>query len=348
MALALPPAPRICLVMMSAVGDAVHALPVVTALKRHDPSCRITWVIQPGPHALVAGHPAVDEFVLFERSGRWRAFLDVRRKLVGRRFDLVLDLQVYFKASVVTLLAAAPVKLGFDRARARDLNWLVTTHRIPPHPPQHVQDQYFEFLGALGVPHEPPEWGLGPWEEEERARQRSFVAEVGRPYAAINLATSNPDRDWLPERWAAVVDALRERYGLASVLVGARSDRELAYEREIRGAARHTPFSALGSGLRGLVGILDAAELVLALDSAPLHMAVALDRPVISLMANADPRRTGPYRRFHDLIVDAYHDPGEEGPVSTRRRWGRMPRITAEEVLDRVAVWDRRYRGGRG
>ncbi|MBW3655451.1 MAG: hypothetical protein KY444_05045, partial [Gemmatimonadetes bacterium] len=147
----LPRSARVLIVMMSAVGDAVHVLPVVTALKRHDPTLHITWVLQPGPASLVRGHPGVDEIVIFERKGGWRAFADVRRKLAGRRFDVVLDLQVYFKASIVTALASAPVKLGFDRARARDWNWLVTGPRIPPHAPQHVQDQYFEFLDALGV-----------------------------------------------------------------------------------------------------------------------------------------------------------------------------------------------------
>lgn len=337
---------RVAIVMMSAIGDAVHVLPVVNALKRFAPTLHLTWILQPGPASLVGGHPAVDEVLRVDPARGWRAFAEVGRELRRRRFDLVLDLQVAFKAGLVTALSRAPVKLGFDRARARDLNWLFTTRRIPPRPPGHVQDQYFEFLDAIGVPHGTAEWGLGPWGEEERARQREFVASVGRPYAAINVATSNPDRDWLPERWAAVVDTLHDRYGLASVLVGAATEREREIERAIRSAAKRDTVSALGSGLRGLVGILDAAELVLALDSAPLHVAVALDRPVVSLMANADPRRTGPYRRFHDLIVDAYHDPGEDAPVSMRRRWGRMPRITVEDVLDRVAVWDRRYRGG--
>jgi heptosyltransferase I len=207
-----------------------------------------------------------------------------------------------------------------------------------------LQEQYFEYLAAVGVPEEPVEWGIGPWEGEREA-QRAFVAGVGRPYAAINLATSAPDRDWMPERWAEVVDALQERYGLAAVLVGGASPRERDYEQRIRSLARHAPVSALGSGLRPLVGILDGAELVLALDSAPLHLGVALGKPVISLMANADPRRTGPYRRCADLVVDAYHDPGEQAPVSMRRRPGRMPLITVDRVLQALERWDERYRG---
>lgn len=335
---------RVAIVMMSAVGDAVHVLPVVNALKRAVPSVHLTWLLQPLPATLVTGHPGVDEIVIVDPKRGWRGLVDAGMMLRRGRFDLIIDLQVAFKAGVVTALGKAPVKLGFDRARARDLNWLFTNRRIPPHPPQHVQAQYFEFLAALGIDPEPVEWHLGPW-EHERAWQRGFLADVDEPYAAINLATSNPDRDWMPDRWAAVIDALHERYGLTSVLVGGPSQREKEIEREIRAAARHQPVSALGSGLRKLVGILDAAELVLALDSAPLHIAVALDRPVISLMANADPRRTGPFDRFHDLVVDAYHDPGEQSPVSMRRRWGRMPRITVDDVLSKAELWDARYRG---
>src|SRR5690554_1518780 len=127
----LPRGARVCLVMMSAIGDAVHALPVVTALKRHDPTIHLTWILQRGPAMLVEGHPDVDEIVRFERKRGLGAFVDIRRKLAGRSFDLVIDLQVYLKASVVTAFTRAPVKLGFDRARARDLNWLFTNRRIP-------------------------------------------------------------------------------------------------------------------------------------------------------------------------------------------------------------------------
>src|SRR5262249_39726436 len=89
---------RVCIVMMSAVGDAVHVLPVVNALKRHAPRVHVTWILQPGPMTLVRGHPAVDDFIVFDRSRGTRAFLDVRRELATREFDLVIDLQVYFKA----------------------------------------------------------------------------------------------------------------------------------------------------------------------------------------------------------------------------------------------------------
>lgn len=337
---------HVCIVMMSAVGDAVHVLPVINALKRHRPNTHITWVLQPAPATLVRGHRSVDEIIEFDRSRRWRAFADVRRALADRRFDLVIDLQVYFKAGLVTSFAHAPVKLGFDRARARDMNWLFTTDRIPPRAQQHVQDQYFEFLTAISVPHEPVEWDLGPW-PQERTMQRELLAPLERPAAALVVATSKPQKDWLPERWAEVADALWSDFGLEPILVGGRSPRELHAERIIRERARRAPRSMLGSGLRNLVALLDGSALVLAPDTGPLHMAVALDRPVISLMGYTNPKRTGPYRKFHDLIVDAYGNAGESYPISMENRIDRMPRITVRDVLDRVERWRTAYQPAR-
>ena len=337
---------RIGIVMMSAVGDAVHVLPVLNAFKRCHPASHVTWVLQPVPATLVRGHRSVDEIVIFDRAQGMRAFLDARNQLARRPFDLVLNLQVYFKAGLITHFTRAPVKLGFDRARARDFNWLFTNTKIPPHRGQHVQDQYFEFLAALGIPHQPVVWDLGPW-PHEREWQRRFYAPIARPAAALVIATSKPQKDWIPERWATLVDALSADFGLQPVLVGGRSVRELHAEEVILRRARHRPLSALGCGLRKLVGVLDGAALVIAPDTGPLHMAVALDRPVISLMGYTNPKRTGPYCKFPDLIVDAYGDPGEQYPISMETRLDRMPRIQVCDVLDKVDRWRAQYRDRR-
>ncbi len=338
------PMDKICIVMMSAVGDAVHVLPVIKAIKRRDPRSHITWVLQPGPASLVRGHPAVDEIIIFDRSRGLAAFRNAITELRAREFDLLINLQVYFKAGVITAFSGASRRLGFDRARARDANWLFTTERIPAHPVQHVQDQYFEFLRELGIDPEPVEWDLGPW-AHERDWQREFVARFDRPIASIVVATSKPAKDWLPARWARVSDILAGQYGLQPVLVGGDSERERLAAAEIIALSNAKPHSALGSGLRKLVSILDASELVLAPDTGPLHVAVALNRPVISLMGYTDPRRTGPWRRFQDLIVDAYHDDGEAGPVTMETRNDRMPRISVADVAAKIALWSSSYRG---
>ncbi len=337
---------RVCIVMMSAVGDAVHVMPLIHALKRHAPAVHITWVLQPGPATLVRGHPLVDEIVLFDRSKGWQAFADVRRELASRRFDLTIALQVYFKAGVITGFTHAPVKLGFDRARARDANWLFTTHRIAPHDGQHVQDQYFEFLDALRVPHTTPEWTLGPWNDAEREWQRTFVTGFDRPIAPLVVATSKAAKDWMPARWAEVCHMLWNDFGLQPVLVGGRSPRELAAEAVIM---RDAPMahSALGSGLRKLAGILDGAAVALSPDTGPLHLAVALRTPVISLLGYTNPKRVGPYDWSRDLMIDAYGDPGEDYPLDMRYREHRMERITVADVRAMLERWRERYSADR-
>ena len=335
------PPKHVGIVMMSAVGDTVHVLPVVTALKRHGVQ-RVTWVLQPGPASLVRGHPSVDEIIVFQRSLGIKAFDRVRRELAARRFDVVLAMQTYFKAGIVTSFANAPRKIGFDRARSKDLSWLFANEHLPPRPLGHIQDDFLEFLDPLGIPAEPLTWNIGPW-TGERDTQRRLLGGFDRPIVSLVIGSSKPDKDWPADRWARLCDALVIDFGLQPVLVGGRSARESATERVILEQARHKPVSLLDSGLRPLVGILDGSALVISLDTGPLHMSVALQRPVIALMGYTDPRRTGPYRRYHDLICDAFHDAREEGPITRETRLGRMPRITVDQVLARVERWRERY-----
>jgi heptosyltransferase I len=211
---------------------------------------------------------------------------------------------------------------------------------------QHVQDQYLEFCEWLGAPIDPVKWELGPWNQEERDWQRSFYSKLDRPAAAIVVATSKLQKNWLPERWAEVCDALHNDFGLQPILVGGRSPVEVEFERVILERAKHKPLSALGNGgLRGLVGILDGAALVLSPDTGPLHITVALDRPVVSLIGYSNPKRVGPYRKFGDLMIDVYGDPGEEYPITMENRQDRMHRITVQDVLGKVQKWRADYQG---
>jgi heptosyltransferase I len=331
---------RVCVVMLAAVGDAVHALPVINAIVRAHPTARITWVLQPGLAGLVEGHPHVHEVIRFDRARGWRGFAAVRAALATRAFDVTLVLQPYLKSGIVASFTNAPVKLGFDRARARDLSWIFSTHRLDAHPLQHMQDQYLEFAAWLGVNAQPLEWKIGAWNDAERAWQKEFVRPFERPLAPIVVATSKAEKDWLPERWAEVCDALYHDFALQPLLVGGRSPRELSAESIINARAKVKPASALGQGgLRGLAAIIERSALVLSPDTGPLHLSVALDTPVVSLLAYTNPKRVGPYRKFQDLMIDAYGDPGEDYPVSMQNRPGRMVRITVKQVLDRVERW---------
>lgn len=335
---------RLGIVMMSALGDAVHVLPLLDALKRHAPSTHVTWVLQPGPAEMAKGHPHLDDTVIFRRHLGLGAYADVRRQLRDRPFDLVLNLQVYFKAGLVTWLTRAPVKLGFDLGRARDANWLFTTHRIVPHAQQHVQDQYFEFLDAIGVPHGEPRWHLRPT-AEERTAARKLLGGAEGPLVGFVVATSKPDKNWLPERFAEVATRLGHEFGARCVLLGGTAPLETEAAAAIRARTAAEPLDALGSGLRTLLGLLDACDLVIAPDTGPYHMCVAMNVPAVGLYGYTNPKRVGPYRRFTELVIDAYGDPGENYPISMAYRHHRMPRITVEQVMERARLALERYGG---
>jgi heptosyltransferase I len=318
---------------------------VATALKRAWPRTRITWILQPAARALVGDHPAIDDFIVFDRRaglGALTGFVDFAQQVRGRRFDLLLGLQVYLKAGVLTALTSSTVKLGFDRARARDLQWLFTTHRIPAHEPQHVQDQYFEFVRWLGLDPEPVTWGLAV-ADAERDAQASFFARLDHPACAVVVGTSNPRKNWHADGYACVLEALERDHGLQPVLVGGPSANERRIADEILARTSARVVDALGDDVRKLVWILEASALALSPDTGPLHIARAMGTPVVGLFGHTNPRRSGPYRAYQDLVVDGYGAyPGGTSPAEHGRRDG-MRRITVEMVLEKVALAVERY-----
>lgn len=331
--------------MLSAIGDAVHVLPVVNALKRAWPDTRITWVIQSVPHTMVRDHPAIDDFVVFRRRRGWTAwvgFQELMREMRERRFDLLLGLQVYFKAGLITALTPATVKLGFDRRRARDAQWLFTTERIPARGQRHVQDQYFEFLEYLGVDPEPVTWGLD-FTPQERAAQADFFSRLDRPACSVVVGTSKPQKNWSPEGYARVLEVVEREHGLRPVIIGGPSAVERRIADDVAGRTGAVVVDGLGDDLRRLMWIIDGSALVISPDTGPLHISRALETPVVGLYGYTNPKRSGPYRAYTDLVVDGYAEyPGEDYSVSPDYRDG-MRRIGVDDVLEKVSLAMERY-----
>lgn len=328
---------RVCVVLLTGLGDVIHGLPLVNALKDDDPTRRITWVVEPMPSAALLHHPSVDEVVVYRKKDGVRGVLDLRRALAGKRFDLALNLNVYLKSAWPTLLSRAPVRLGFGRDRAREGTWLASNRHLPAAPRRHTQDLFLEFLDHLGVPHGAPEWRIAFTEAERREQAEFFAPLHDRPVVAVVPATANAPKDWLAERWARVVDALAADFGWRTVLVGGPGAREQAIAREIAARASAPPLWGMGDSVRRLMGRVDGADLVIAPDTGPVHIARAVGVPVIGLYGHTNPWRVGPYRAWQDLWVDAYTDPGTApDPSAFESKQGRMERITVEDVLERA------------
>lgn len=361
------PPESVALVLLSAVGDVVHGMPLPTSIKRAWPECRVTWVVGRAAHELVAPHPDVDEFVVYRGGSGLEAassLLDLRRRTRGRSFDLVLDPQVYLKAGLITALLDAPVKVGFDRERSADLNGLFVTHRIPPREPGHVQDQYFEFLEWLGVD-AVREWRFA-FTAGERAARRRFFRRLERPALAVALKTTEEARDWRPEGWARVLEAAASELGLRPVIVGSDAPAERRVAEEVKALTGARVLDAREDDLRRLAWLLDGAALAVSPDTGPLHVADALGTPVVGLYGCTDPERAGPYSAAgRELVVDRWSGPGEraEGgaaadragavsdgdvdsrarrlpdrPSSDEKRPGRTGRIGADEVIEKLSL----------
>ncbi|MBV9880614.1 MAG: glycosyltransferase family 9 protein [Gemmatirosa sp.] len=347
------PGQRVCVVLLSGLGDVVHGLPIVNALKDAGVARHVTWVSEPMPSTILEHHPSVDAIVRYRRREGARGVVALRRELraaaraVGG-FDLTINLNVYFKSVWPVFFSGAPHRLGFERGRARDGIWLAENDHLPPRPRSHTQDMFLEFLAHLGVPHHAPatpaDWRIA-FSAAERAAQTAFLAErSGRPLAAVVPASANARKDWRADRWAAVVDGLAAR-GFEVALVGGPGTREVAVAREVAERAGVPTVWAMGDGVRRVAWILERSALALAPDTGPLHIARALGTPVVGLFGHTNPWRVGPYRAFEDLWIDRYTEPGT--PPDPSRfdppADDRMLAIAADDVLEKVDVAIARY-----
>lgn len=331
------PPKQVCLLRLSAVGDVSHTVPIVRTLQRHWPDTRLTWIVGKVEHALVEDIEGV-EFITFEKSKRWSGLRALRRQLAGRRFDVLLHMQMSLRASLASLMVDADVRLGFDRRRARDLQWLFTNHRIAHQPRQHVVDSFFGFTEALGIADRELRWDIPVPAYARECADKVYPDE--RPTLVISPCSSHAYRNWNAEGYAEVGDYAVERHGMRVLITGGLSRIEHEYGENIRELMRHEATNLVGrTDLKQLFAILARATVVLSPDSGPAHLANAAGRPVIGLYAATNPERAGPYLS-RELTVNRYPDAvkGRYGKMPDDLRWGTRVRTT--DVMDLITPAD--------
>ncbi|MGD0503069.1 MAG: glycosyltransferase family 9 protein [Steroidobacteraceae bacterium] len=266
---------------------------MVRALQRAWPGCRITWIIGRVEAKLIALLPEV-EFVTVDKRRALAEFSRLRALLRGRRFDVLLHMQVSLRASLLSTLVRAPIKIGFDRARARELQWLFTNRRIAARRREHVLDSFWGFTEALGIADRRLEWNLPlPAEATEYAAR---IVPDAQPTLLISPCSSHVLRNWGAAYYAQVADHAASRWGMRVVLCGGPSDIERDMGEAILARAKHPPVNQIGRDtLPQMLALLAAATVLLTPDSGPAHMAAMVDTPVIGLYAPTNPARSGPY-----------------------------------------------------
>lgn len=340
---------RIGIVLLTGIGDVVHGLPVANALKDLDPTREIVWVAEPGCAEVVTHHPSVDRVVTYRRDG----LAGLRRLLVdmrGLRSDLALNMQRYIKSAPPLLLFRAPRRLGMAPSRTRDGIRFLHTQTTPEGPWRHTQDLFLEFLDVLGVPRpEPPEWRIGFTPEEDQDARAFFAPFENRPVAAVVVASAHPAKEWPAPSYVPLVEGLTGDLGFDVMLIGGPDPREVERAHWIAAQARTPVTLALEDSVRRLMWRIRGSDLVVSPDSGPLHLAHALDVPVVGLFGHTNPARVGPYRRFRDLTLDRYTEPGADpDPSAYEPRAGRMELITPEDVLEAAERARERYGAGVG
>ena len=327
----------LCLLRLSAIGDVCHAVAMVQAIQRQYPQLKITWVIGKLEYQLLKHLPGI-EFVIFDKSQGWRSYFNLHKALKGRRFDVLLHMQVALRATLASLAISAKIRVGFDRARAKEGQWLVTNHRVEPLAEPHVLDGFMGFAKAIGVSDITPSWNIPVPQADTEFAQRQIAD--GEKVLIISAAASKAERNWLPERYAAVAQHAVNK-GYRVILCGGPTALEKTLADDIANACSAKLDNLVGkTSLTQLLALLKRASLVLAPDTGPAHMAVTQGTPVIGLYAHSNPGRTGPYLS-QQYVVSAYQE-AIASQQSGEVKWGTrakgehlMALISVEAVIDK-------------
>lgn len=342
--MSIPAAPRsICLLRLSALGDVTHAVPLVRTLRRAWPEVPITWIIGKGEAKLLEGLENI-EFIAFDKKAGWAGIRELRQRLAGRRFEVLLQLQLALRANLLSSLIHADRRIGFDRARSKEGHGLFINERIPEGG-YHVVDAFGKFCEPLGLKQELVEWRL-PVPPEARAwAQAQFPGE--QPTLLLSPCASDTVRTWAPERYAVVAEHAAAR-GWRIALCGGRSPHERATGDAILAVMKAPVIDLIGKDtLKQFLALLERATLVLTVDSGPTHMANAMGTKVLGLHACTDVERSGPYSdvrysvcHFEEAVQKFFGKSAREIPWGKRVEYpGVMDLIRVEEVIARFEAF---------
>jgi lipopolysaccharide heptosyltransferase I len=322
--------PRILIVRVSAIGDVIHGIPVLCALREAYPTAFLAWVAEGTAGDVLDGHPALDELVRVPR--RWwklpREVWRMRQRLRNMRFDVAIDLQCLTKSAITAWLSGAPRRIGKAGADGRELSRWFNNELIEASG-THVLEHYLSMLRPLGIESTTVQFNLpertADGEGIERFLQSSGI--TGRRFAVLNPGAGWPSKIWPAERYGALAQYLHEAHGVASVAAwGLKTELPLA-ETIVAMSAGHAQLAPPTTMLQ-LASLCRRAALFVGSDTGPMHLAVAVGTPTISMHGPSRADWCGAYGRNNIRLQIRY----EHGSSLERRRAddGAMRAITVE------------------
>ena len=307
--------PRILIVRLSAGGDCINTIPILTALRQRLPEAFLAWLIEPVFAPLVEGHRDLDELIQVPKG--WlkspRQVWRLRRKLAAYRFEIAIDSQCLTKSAVAAWLSGARRRIGFAGPHGRELSTWLNNERL--HHTGHIVDRNLALLGRLGIESAPARFDI-PRNSLAEARMAWFQhqARLTSGFAVLNPGAGWDSRLWPTERYAAVARHLGEARQIRSVATwfGAR---EHQWARAIVAAARGHAVLAPQTTWHELTALVRSALLFVGSDTGPLHLAAAVGAPCVALHGTTRPQDSGPYGAGHIAIQEYY----QGGPCRDRR-----------------------------
>lgn len=300
---------NLLIIKPSSLGDIIHALPTVSALRRTFPHARISWLVKSEWAEILEGHPDLSEVIPvdFRVRGWWEIISTVR----ARAFDCIVDLQGLFRSGLLAALSGASLRVGFARGREGSPWWY--THRVPVPGDDdvpwrildvHAVDRNLEVAKFLGASTEPPRFWLPRW-DEDRTVINQVLAEAGVQrhdrLVAVAPSSRRTMKNWPMERFLDVAVSLAER-GRKIVLIGSPRDHPIG--RRFADALGTALINLIGkTRIRQLSLVFDHVRLCIANDSGPIHVAAACRVPVIACFGPTNPNATGPYGTGHVSMV---------------------------------------------
>lgn len=309
--------PRILICRLSAIGDVIHAMPVLTALRERFPKGFLAWAVENrGAVPLLEGHSSLDDLVVLPRG--WyrspRAVWQLRQRLRTLRIDLTLDVQGLTKSALVARLSGAPQRIGFGDEKGRELSrWLNNVRVVAP--ATHVIDANLMLLQPLGIAHPAVRFDVPEAAPARETAERVIgQLDLQSGFAVVNPGAGWPSKLWPAQRYAAVARYLGAMWNLPSLVVWA-GEKELGWAGEIVSASGGHARLAPATSLAELAALARRARLFVGSDTGPLHLAVAVGTPCVGLYGPMPPDRNGPYGPQHIALQKAVFS----GPRSRRR-----------------------------
>jgi heptosyltransferase I len=332
--LAEHPARRIALLKPSALGDIVHSLPVLTALRRRYPEAHIAWVVNRGYEPLLRGHPDLDETIPFDRGAARcgpvlgaLSFARFLSRLRARRFDLVLDLQGLFRSALMTLATGAERRVGLSSAREGAAWFYTDVVPVADSNALHAVERYWLLAEALGA--SGPVRFRVPLPGAARDWAADLLRDCPRPWLVLGVGSRWPTKRWPPRHFAELARRAHARFGGTTLFIGGGDEADLSRQTAalLTGPVRDLTGATT---LPQLAALLSLADAVVANDTGPLHLAAALGRPVVAPYTCTQVRLTGPYGAFAGAVETTVWCRG-----SLRKRCDRLECL-AELTPDRL------------